>query len=282
MNSTLLITGGSGSFGSAFVKSQSDKFKKIIIFSRDWIKQKKLAEDLKDKQNIRYLIGDIRDLERLKLATRDVDIILHSAAIKDIDVCEFNCLECLKTNILGSQNVIESAIFNKVSQTILISTDKAVNALNSYGISKAYAEKLFINANKLSGTDKIQFKVTRWGNVSFSNGSVIPKFLELKSKLIFQLPLTHLKATRFWINMDDAIKLVLKSMYSNEKILIPKMKSFRIIDLIRALNCKPIIVGLRTGEKIHEEIEQGVTSEHNEFMTIDEIREEIEKWKKSL
>jgi UDP-N-acetylglucosamine 4,6-dehydratase len=283
---SLLITGATGTFGTAYINQLINKWSvnhKIIVYSRDWQKQKQLKDSLGNPSFMRYFIGDVRDKERLNIAMKGVDEVIHAAAIKCIDACEYNTLEAIKTNINGSENVIECAIKNKVKKTLLISTDKAVNPINTYGISKAMAEKIFLNANYLAADDNIGFSIARYGNVAFSNGSVIPLFLKLKDKGVQRLPVTHEKCTRYWIDIDKACDLVRHSMNYNwqaGKIYMNTMKSFRIIDLVKALDCEYKIIGLREGEKIHEEIEIGKNSgDNNNFMSVEEIKKEIIKYK---
>ncbi len=260
-NKTILVTGGTGSFGKAFVlkilKSYSD-IKKIIVFSRDELKQSEMSQKISNKyeKKIRFFLGDIRDLPRLNLSFKDVDIIIHAAALKHVPISEYNPTEFIKTNIIGSQNIIEASLNNKVSNVIALSTDKAVSPLNLYGATKLVADKLFTSANLIKGKNKIKYSVVRYGNVFASRGSVIPLFLKLKDKEIF--PITHLDMTRFNISLDEAIKLVLWSLKSNlgGEIFVPKIPSYKIMDLIKAIksNYKYKIIGVRPGEKIHEEL----------------------------
>lgn len=276
---TVLITGGSGSFGTAFCKSVMDFApKKLIIFSRDWLKQKDLREKLGSPFFMRWFIGDIRDKERLVRAMTGVDILIHAAAIKDLESCEYNPSECMLTNITGTQNVIDACIQNKVNKSILISTDKSVNPINTYGVSKAMAEKLWTNANKYAADDDIKFSVVRYGNVVGSSGSVVPKFQKMVDEGCETLPLTHKDTTRFWFEMRDAVSFVkecIESMKGGE-IFIPYLSSIRITDLITAFGKTPVEIGLRLNEKIHEELEPGYDSGSNKnFLSIDEIKESL-------
>ena len=257
----ILVTGGTGSFGKAYVSSliQSKiKFKKIIIFSRDELKQFEMSNQkvFKDSR-VRMILGDIRDLNSLQRAFNDVDYVVHTAALKQVPAAEYNPFEFIKTNVLGSQNIIEAALNSNVQKVVALSTDKASSPINLYGATKLCSEKLFISANNIKGKKKISFSVVRYGNVMGSRGSVIPFFLEqLKKKE--KLTLTHENMTRFNITLEEAIRLVTYS-FSNcnsGEILIPKIPSFKIIDLISSINSKNNykIIGIRPGEKIHEEL----------------------------
>ena len=257
----ILVTGGTGSFGKAYVSSliQSKiKFKKIIIFSRDELKQFEMSNQkvFKDSR-VRMILGDIRDLNSIQRAFNDVDYVVHTAALKQVPAAEYNPFEFIKTNVLGSQNIIEAALNSNVQKVVALSTDKASSPINLYGATKLCSEKLFISANNIKGKKKISFSVVRYGNVMGSRGSVIPFFLEqLKKKE--KLTLTHENMTRFNITLEEAIRLVTYS-FSNcnsGEILIPKIPSFKIIDLISSINSKNNykITGIRPGEKIHEEL----------------------------
>jgi UDP-N-acetylglucosamine 4,6-dehydratase len=254
----ILITGGTGSIGSRLadylIKQTSTK--KIVIFSRDEQKHFEMEKKFNNPK-VRYLIGDVRDRSRLDLALRDIDLVFHTAAQKHVGLSEYNPQECIKTNIIGTQNVIESCIFNNVKKFLLISTDKAVNPINLYGASKLVAEKITINANNLSGKNGCTFAVARYGNVIGSKGSVVPFFLKLiKEKKT--IPLTDKKMTRFWISYDQAVKFIINSMQKANAgdIFVPKLKSQKIIDLIKLLSKKSQvkIIGVKPGEKIHEEL----------------------------
>ena len=260
-NKTILITGGTGSFGSSFVKEIIKKkygIKKIIIFSRDELKQFELQKKLNIKSNIlRFFLGDIRDKSRLTYAFKGVDIVVHAAALKQVPAAEYNPLEFVKTNVLGSQNVIEACIDSNVKKVIALSTDKAVSPLNLYGATKLCADKLFVSANNITGNQNISFAVVRYGNVLGSRGSILNEFAKQnKKKQNFKI--TDMKMTRFNILMDEAINLVLWSIQNLKggEIVIPKLNSFWIKDLAIALNKKAkfTVIGTRPGEKIHEEL----------------------------
>jgi len=251
---SILITGGTGSFGNEMATYLSQNFnpKKIIILSRDELKQSEMAKKFPFK-NFRFFIGDVRNLDRLNMAMRDVDIVIHAAAMKQVEISEYNPLECIKTNIIGAENIINAAINNNVKKVIALSSDKAVSPLNLYGASKLAAEKLFIAANNITGGKTI-FSIVRYGNVSGSRGSVIPIYQKLiKEKQNF-LPLTDEKMTRFFILLKDGVNFVLNSIARMQggEIFIPKLKSFYIKDLIIALSKKKKIIGIRPGEKIDE------------------------------
>jgi UDP-N-acetylglucosamine 4,6-dehydratase len=261
---TILITGGTGSFGKAAVKFllAKCKLKKLIIFSRDENKQFEMQKQFNNKI-LRYFLGDIRDEPRLEMALNKVDYVIHAAAQKQVPAAEYNPFECIKTNIYGSQSLITASIKCRVKKIIALSTDKACNPINLYGATKLCSEKLFVNANQLSGSKKTIFSVVRYGNVIASRGSVIPFFKELieKNKT---LPLTHKDMSRFFITLDDAVLFVLSCLKKMDggEIYIPKMNSIYIEDLIKIINSKAriTIVGKRPGEKIHETLFTGQES----------------------
>ena len=256
-NKVILITGGTGSFGNSFISNalKSSNPKKIIIFSRDEFKQYEMAKKINHKC-IRYFLGDVRDYERLKQATRGVDIIIHAAALKHVNSAEYNPEEYVKTNIYGAQNVINAAINNNVQKVIALSTDKASNPINLYGVTKLCSDKLMVAANNLSKIKGTKFSVVRYGNVSGSRGSVLPFFKKLADENKPFLPITDLNMTRFWITLDQAYNFVCNSILNMKggEIFIPKLPSIKIIDLANAINkkIKKKIVGLQPGEKIHE------------------------------
>lgn len=253
-NKTILVTGGTGTFGKAFTKVLLEMYdpKKVIIFSRDEFKQYKMAEEFKHHPKLRFFNGDIRDRDRLEMAFKDVDFVVHAAAMKHVPACEYNPFEAIKTNILGAQNIIEAAISNKVKRVVAISTDKAVAPINLYGATKLSMERLFLSAH--SYTDSTTFGLVRYGNVAGSRGSVIPFFAELVKAGCETLPVTHIDMTRFNIFIEDGVRLVLSSLFYNDngRILIPKIPSFVVADLVTAFGKKVELIGIRRGEKIHE------------------------------
>ena len=258
MTKTILITGGTGSFGQTFTKYllEKKKFKKIIIFSRDEQKQYLMNQKFKSAKSLRFFIGDIRDQSRLEIATREADYIVHAAAIKHVPIAEYNPIECIKTNIYGMENLINVSLKNKVKKVLTLSTDKAVNPINLYGASKLSADKLTIAANSLSGNLKTCFSVVRYGNIIGSRGSIIPFFQKLLDDGHKELPITDERMTRFWLPIMDGVKFVeftLENMQGGE-IFFPKIPSMRILDLIRSMKKKIKIkkIGIRPGEKIHE------------------------------
>lgn len=277
-NKTILITGGTGSFGKACAKFllKNYNLKKLIIFSRDELKQSEMSnsKDFLKYKNLRFFIGDIRDFDRLKMAFRNVDYIIHAAALKQVPTAEYNPIECIKTNIIGAENIINASIENNVKKVICLSTDKAVNPINLYGASKLAADKLFQAAKNLVGKSEPSFSIVRYGNVSGSRGSVIPFFLKLKEDNINEFPITDLRMTRFWITLDEAVKFVLNAFkISNPgEILVPKIPSIKIVDLVKAINSKGKIkvVGIRPGEKLHEllisDSENNVTREEKKLL----------------
>jgi len=256
-NKSLLITGGTGSFGNAAVKFllKNTEIKKLIIFSRDENKQFEM-KNLYNSKKLRFFLGDIRDESRLDMALKNVDYVIHAAALKQVPAAEYNPFECIKTNINGTQALILSALKNGVKKIVGLSTDKACNPINLYGATKLCAEKLLINANQYSIPSKTNFSVVRYGNVIASRGSVVPYFKDLILQGKKKLPLTHIEMTRFFISLNDAVIFVIESLkrQSGGEIFIPKMPSICIRDLIRIIdkNIGLFITGIRDGEKIHE------------------------------
>jgi UDP-N-acetylglucosamine 4,6-dehydratase/5-epimerase len=256
---SILITGGTGSFGSFFVEFLLKKYnpKKIIIFSRDEQKQFLLEKKLiKFRKKMRFFIGDVRDMERLESATKNVDIVIHAAAMKHVLIAEYNPFEVVKTNIIGAQNVIECCIKNKVKKVIALSTDKASSPVNIYGASKLTSDKLFVAANNYTGKNKSSFAVVRYGNVLGSNGSVLPIFLKGAKKNL--ITVTDERMTRFNITLEESVKLVIKAISSmvGGEIFVPKIPSFKVTDLAKAISAKAKIkiIGIKPGEKLHEEL----------------------------
>ncbi|MBL4898109.1 MAG: UDP-N-acetylglucosamine 4,6-dehydratase (inverting) [Colwellia sp.] len=254
---SILITGGTGSFGKKYVQTLLTRYKpkRIVIFSRDELKQFEMQQTFNDPC-IRYFIGDVRDRERLMQATREVDYIIHAAALKQVPAAEYNPVECIKTNIDGAQNVIHAAIENKVSKIIALSTDKAANPINLYGATKLASDKLFVAANNMVGSGDTRFAVVRYGNVVGSRGSVVPFFEQRVAEGATSLPITDAEMTRFWISLQDGVDFVLKnfSRMRGGEIFVPKIPSVRIPDLARAIapDLDQHIVGIRPGEKLHE------------------------------
>jgi len=260
-NKTILITGGTGSFGNHFTQRLLDKYspKKVIIFSRDEMKQFIMQEKFKKYKNnmsLRFFLGDIRDKNRLDYAFRDVDIVIHAAALKQVPAAEYNPSEFIQTNIIGAENIIYSSIKNKVKKIIALSTDKAAHPVNLYGATKLVSDKLFISANNYVGKQNTMFSVVRYGNVVGSRGSVVPYFYEIIKKKGKSFPITHKEMTRFWITLNEGVEFVEKSFLRmiGGEIFVPKIPSIKIIDLAMAMNEKNAIkyVGIRPGEKIHE------------------------------
>ena len=256
-NKNILITGGTGSFGKKYTEILLKKYKpnKIIIYSRDELKQYEMAQKFNDKC-MRYFIGDVRDLDRLKKAMNGVDIVIHAAALKHVPIAEYNPMECIKTNINGASNVIDASIENGVDKVIALSTDKASAPINLYGATKLASDKLFVAANNLVGDAKTRFSVVRYGNVIGSRGSVVPFFKKLLKDGKKELPITDFKMTRFLITLEDGVKFVLKNferMHGGE-IFIPKIPSMKIVDLAKVLceKCELKEIGIRAGEKLHE------------------------------
>ncbi len=258
-NKTILITGGTGSFGKCFTKYVLDNYnpKKIIIYSRDEFKQFIMANDFKQyADKLRFFIGDVRDKERLVRAFQGVDYVIHAAALKQVPACEYNPNEAIKTNVHGAQNVIDAALDTKVSRVVALSTDKAVNPVNLYGGTKLVSDKLFIAANAYAGDRDLSFSIVRYGNVAGSRGSVIPFFQNIMNHGDTKLPITDYRMTRFWISLTQGVELVIKALEEAKggETFISKIPSFKITDLAQAMcpGCEMPEVGIREGEKLHE------------------------------
>ena len=259
-NKSILVTGGTGSFGKKFVEYAINNLspKKLVIFSRDELKQFEMASQypLDKFPYIRFFIGDIRDRDRVIRAFSNIDYVVHAAAMKQIVASEYNPTECIATNIIGAQNIIDSSLINNVSKVVALSTDKAANPINLYGATKLCSDKLFVAANNLSGLEKTRFSVVRYGNVVGLRGSIIPYFKDLINNGEKTLPLTHEEMTRFFITLDQGVGLVAKTlstMFGGE-IIVPKLPSVKIIDIVKAFgeNINYKIIGIRPGEKLHE------------------------------
>jgi len=258
-NKTILITGGTGSFGKKFIERifASYKPKKVIIYSRDEYKQYMVRQQFKQYDNqLRFFIGDVRDKDRLYRAFEDVDIVIHAAALKHVPICEYNPIEAVRTNIHGAENVINAAIDKGVEKVIALSTDKAVNPVNLYGATKLVSDKLFVSGNAYIGSKKTTFSVVRYGNVAGSRGSVIPFFKTLLANGATELPVTDYNMTRFWITLDQGVDLVFKAINEGRggETYVSKIPSFKITDLIQAISSgiKTKEIGIREGEKLHE------------------------------
>ena len=262
MNKSILITGGTGSLGQALVKhileTRNEEFSKIIVFSRDEQKQYQMSLEFPENKfpQMRYFIGDVRDLSRLTMAMKGVDYVIHAAAMKHVPIAEYNPIECIKTNINGAENVINAALESGVKKVVALSTDKACAPINLYGATKLASDKLFVAANNITGWNPITFSVVRYGNVMGSNGSVIPFFLKKKTEGV--LPITDAKMTRFNISLEGGVNMVMHALDNawGGEIFIPKIPSYNILDVANAIGpeCEKPIVGIRPGEKIHEEM----------------------------
>lgn len=257
---SILVTGGTGSFGKAFIRRvlADWKPKRLIIFSRDELKQWEMQQDLSQEKFpcLRYFIGDVRDGQRLDMATRDVDVIVHAAALKQVPAAEYNPFECIHTNVIGAENVVQAAIKNRVKRVVALSTDKAANPANLYGASKLASDKIFIAANSLSGGHDPIFSVVRYGNVIGSRGSVIPVFRELIAKGAKEIPITDERMTRFWITLEQGVNFVLSSLsiMRGGEIFVPKIPAMKVVDLADCIapGVPHRVVGIRPGEKLHE------------------------------
>ncbi len=258
---TVLVTGGTGSFGRRFVEQlfkDYPKIRRVVIYSRDELKQSEMSLQFPSEKypNIRFFIGDIRDRDRLKRAMESVDTVVHAAALKQVPTAEYNPFEAIKTNVIGAENVIEAALESGVKKVVALSTDKAAAPINIYGATKLCSDKLFIAANNLKGSRDITFSVVRYGNVMGSRGSVIPYFLNKRTSGV--LPITDERMTRFNISLDEGVAMVLYTLQKSigGEILVPKIPSYKILDVAEAIgpNCTKSILGIRPGEKLHEEM----------------------------
>jgi UDP-N-acetylglucosamine 4,6-dehydratase/5-epimerase len=254
---SILITGGTGSFGQRFVKRLLENYvpKRVVVYSRDELKQFEMSQVF-DQKSMRYFLGDVRDLDRLRMAMRDVDIVVHAAALKQVPAAEYNPIECIKTNINGAEHVIRAALDSDVERVIALSTDKAANPINLYGATKLASDKLFSAANNIAGGRRTVFSVVRYGNVVGSRGSVVPFFRKLISEKSSYLPITDERMTRFWITLDQGVEFVMKTMerMHGGEIFVPKLPSIRVRDLAQAMSpgLPTKVVGIRPGEKLHE------------------------------
>lgn len=254
---SILITGGTGSFGRQFVRTILARYKprRVVVFSRDELKQYEMQQDF-SAPCMRYFIGDVRDRDRLAVAMRGVDYVIHAAALKQVPAAEYNPMECIKTNIHGAENVIQAALEANVTRVIALSTDKAANPINLYGATKLASDKLFVAANNMAGGHSTRFAVVRYGNVVGSRGSVVPLFRRLIDNGTDALPITDARMTRFWISLDEGVEFVLKNFARMDggEIFVPKIPSVRIVDLANAMapEMPTRIIGIRPGEKLHE------------------------------
>jgi len=257
---SLLITGGTGSFGQRFVERVLEGYspKRLIIYSRDELKQYEMAQKFPQSRypSLRYFIGDVRDSQRLGMAMREVDIVIHAAAMKHVPIAEYNPMECINTNVYGAENVVRAALQNGVKKVVALSTDKAANPINLYGASKLASDKIFVAANNLSGSIGTKFAVVRYGNVVGSRGSVVPLFKKLIAEGADTLPITDERMTRFWISLRQGVDFVLSALQDMHggEILVPRIPSMRMTDLARAMapNLPYKVIGIRPGEKLHE------------------------------
>ena len=256
-NKSILITGGTGSFGKKFTETLINNYypKRIVIFSRGELKQFEMQQQFNQKC-MRYFIGDVRDKERLSMAMNGIDYVIHAAALKQVPAAEYNPMECIKTNILGAENVIHAALNNNIQKVIALSTDKAVNPISLYGATKLCSDKLFVAANNLAGTKETIFSVVRYGNVVGSRGSVVPFFQKLIDERKEYLPITDKKMTRFWITLQQGVDFVIKNFQrmSGGELYVPKIPSVKITDLATAMapDMPQKVIGIRPGEKLHE------------------------------
>jgi UDP-N-acetylglucosamine 4,6-dehydratase len=259
-NASILVIGGTGSFGRAFVKKILNCYKprKLIVFSRDELKQSDMAAEFSGPENpsIRFFIGDVRDRDRLEMAMREVDFVIHAAALKQIPAAEYNPMECINTNVIGAENVVQASIRAGVKKVVALSTDKATNPINLYGASKLASDKIFVAANNISGTNGTRFSVVRYGNVIGSRGSVVSLFKKLVAEKAKSIPITDDRMTRFWITMDQGINFFIYNlaMMNGGELYVPKIPSMKMSDLAEAMapGVPHQIIGIRPGEKLHE------------------------------
>ncbi|MFC6196696.1 UDP-N-acetylglucosamine 4,6-dehydratase (inverting) [Ponticaulis profundi] len=257
---SILITGGTGSFGKKLVKIISENWtpRRLVVFSRDELKQYEMAQEFPTQKHdfLRYFIGDVRDQARLEMAMRDIDYVIHAAALKHVPIAEYNPMECVKTNIMGAENVVNACIRSGVKRVIALSTDKAASPINLYGATKLASDKIFCAANNLSGRDGCRFSVVRYGNVVGSRGSVVPFFKKLIAEGADHLPITDERMTRFWITLDQGVNFVLSSLelMKGGEIFVPKIPSTTVVDLAKSIapSLPHKIIGIRPGEKLHE------------------------------
>lgn len=257
---SILVTGGTGSFGRRFIATALERFNpsRLIVFSRDEMKQFEMAQQFPEERHpcLRYFIGDVRDRERLMRACSRVDVVVHAAAMKHITAAEYNPTECIATNVMGAQNVIDASIANDVQRVIALSTDKAANPINLYGATKLCSDKLFVAANNLAGKHKTRFGVVRYGNVVGSRGSVVPFFKKLYAEGEREFPLTHIDMTRFFITLDEGVAFVIASLenMAGGEIFVPKLPSVKVVDIVKSIDRAATykVVGIRPGEKLHE------------------------------
>ncbi len=254
---SILITGGTGSFGRRYVKTLLARYrpKRLVVFSRDELKQYEMQQEF-NSDVLRYFIGDVRDVQRLRQAMHGIDYVIHAAALKQVPAAEYNPMECIKTNVHGAENVITAALENEVDKVIALSTDKAANPVNLYGASKLASDKLFVAANNVTGQRRTRFSVARYGNVVGSRGSVVPLFRKLIGEGARELPVTDTRMTRFWITLQQGVDFVLKNLgrMQGGEIFVPKIPSVRIVDLVKAMapEAGVRVIGVRPGEKLHE------------------------------
>lgn len=262
----MLVTGGTGSFGTKFVETILDRFNPaaVRVFSRDELKQSEMQRRFADEHRLRYLVGDVRSRERLELATRGVDLIIHAAALKQVPACEYNPFEAVQTNVIGAENVVAAALANEVERTVALSTDKAVNPVNLYGATKLAAEKIITQANAYAGGLPVQFACVRYGNVVGSRGSVIPIFMSQATSGV--ITITDRRMTRFWITLQDAVDFVIECMVEmgGGEVFVPRIPSMRVVDIAEALapGAEHRIIGIRPGEKVHEVLVTSDESRH--------------------
>jgi UDP-N-acetylglucosamine 4,6-dehydratase len=254
---SILITGGTGSFGKEFIRMVFRDYRprRVVVFSRDELKQFDMQQEF-SSDKMRFFLGDVRDGDRLRQAMRDIDMVIHAAALKQVPAAEYNPMECIKTNIHGAENVISAALENNVERVIALSTDKAANPINLYGATKLVSDKLFVAANNIAGGHRTRFSVVRYGNVVGSRGSVVPFFKKLIAEGAESLPITDVRMTRFWITLEQGVEFVIKSFMRMQggEIFVPKIPSARITDVAKSMsqNMEIGVVGIRPGEKLHE------------------------------
>jgi UDP-N-acetylglucosamine 4,6-dehydratase len=273
----ILVTGGSGFFGRAFCRAMDSHADRIVVYSRDEVKQAAMRQE-QDTDKMRWMIGDVRDLQRLTRAMRGIDVVVHAAALKRIEVGHYNPDEMVKTNVLGTMNVIEAAIASFVSKVVFLSSDKAYQPISTYGCTKALAEQLILNANNITGKASTRFAAVRYGNVANSTGSVIPTWKQ-RRELGLKCIITDPECTRFWMTADQAVQLVMETITSMQggELSIPSLPAYRLGDLAEAMGVETIVVGLPDHEKLHESMQDGKCSADTWRMTVDELKFALEE-----
>ncbi len=279
MFNEILITGGTGSFGKAFISSllKMNIFQRICVYSRNEHQQADMRQELEDDERLRWFIGDVRDKQRLTRAMKDIGVVVHAAALKRIETVQYNVLEAVATNVQGTANVVNACLDAGVTRAVLLSSDKACEPQTLYGYTKALAEGIFLNAISYAGPNATTFNVTRYGNVAGSQGSVIPLWRSILARGETQVPMTNPDCTRYWMWLLEAVDLVLEAIYSQDsnRLFIPNLPAYRLGDLAQAMGVEPVITGLKHGEKLHESMRPGQTSQDAPRISVQELKAKL-------